>query len=631
MQLTGTAEANSAITVYDGTAAVGTTTTGANGTWSVTTAALASGAQLLTATATDVAGNTSVLSQALDPVIPTTTLPPGVTLQPIDGGPTYYASHGFTYAANAGWDSPSFIPIGPWMATLTTQSEANTWLNLDWNTAFRTDGGVNISLLDSNKLWAIQQWDAYAAGSGAETVGLLTYDGPNTFADGVSTPLSTAANSIQDGRFWYVNNIWNFLEWGTSGTPSPGTAQQFLTYQVTTPDGAKAHIDASSVDEYWFAGAKSNYYNTLDAGGLLDNLGTNMTPDQAARGSNYGDIISDEEAITGGSTPLYGLVETGGPYTSDTSASTYITPAELNWAVWSSLIHGARGVIYFDHTFGGPAQSNNNMYNSYYQTVQPGQTVSMYTQVQQTDALVEQMAPVLNSPTALGYVTVNNAGYQNGAVVSLFSGIETLAKDVNGQFYIIADTRDSETQTNISATFTIADKNATSVTVVNENRTIAVTNGVFSDTFATAATVHIYKVNDLGVAQPPTAPTIAKFSPDSGIVGDGITNVNTPTLTGTAVANSTVKVFDGTTQVGTATADSTGAWTLTTTKLGDGSHSLTATDTVSGTTSLASAAHCRDGGYRCSGCCRFGSGCPIVNTNHVLLSGTAEANSTITV
>ena len=75
-------------------------------------------------------------------------------------------------------------------------------------------------------------------------------------------------------------------------------------------------------------------------------------------------------------------------------------------------------------------------------------------------------------------------------------GLEVMAKDYNGQFYIFADTRDSETQTNISATFTIADPNATSVTVVNENRTIPVINGVFTDTFATAATVHIYQVND---------------------------------------------------------------------------------------------------------------------------------------
>ena len=47
------------------------------------------------------------------------------------------------------------------------------------------------------------------------------------------------------------------------------------------------------------------------------------------------------------------------------------------------------------------------------------------------------------------------------------------------------------------------------------------------------------------------APAIASFSNDSGTVGDGITNDNTLTLTGTAEANSTVKVYDGATLLGT--------------------------------------------------------------------------------
>ena len=46
----------------------------------------------------------------------------------------------------------------------------------------------------------------------------------------------------------------------------------------------------------------------------------------------------------------------------------------------------------------------------------------------------------------------------------------------------------------------------------------------------------------------PVAPTITSFSTDSGVVGDRITNDNTLTLTGTAEANSTVKVYDGTTR-----------------------------------------------------------------------------------
>ena len=89
----------------------------------------------------------------------------------------------------------------------------------------------------------------------------------------------------------------------------------------------------------------------------------------------------------------------------------------------------------------------------------------------------------------------------------------------------------------------------------------------------------------------PIAPTIASFSNDSGVVGDGITNDNTLTLTGTAEANATVKVYDGATLLGTATANGTGAWSYTTGTLNNGAHSLTATATdAAGNTGAASAA-----------------------------------------
>ena len=75
------------------------------------------------------------------------------------------------------------------------------------------------------------------------------------------------------------------------------------------------------------------------------------------------------------------------------------------------------------------------------------------------------------------------------------------------------------------------------------------------------------------------------------MVGDGITNDNTLTLTGTAEANSTVKVYDGATLLGSATANGSGAWSYTTAALANGAHSLTATATdAAGNTSAASTA-----------------------------------------
>src|SRR5262249_56362929 len=90
----------------------------------------------------------------------------------------------------------------------------------------------------------------------------------------------------------------------------------------------------------------------------------------------------------------------------------------------------------------------------------------------------------------------------------------------------------------------------------------------------------------------PVSPTIASYSTDSNVVGDGITSDNTLTLTGTAVANATVKVFDGANLLGSVTANAGGNWIYTTGALTNGGHSLTATATdVAGNTSAASAPH----------------------------------------
>ena len=141
------------------------------------------------------------------------------------------------------------------------------------------------------------------------------------------------------------------------------------------------------------------------------------------------------------------------------------------------------------------------------------------------------------------------------------------------------------------------------------------------------------------VVAPPGVPVITSFSPDTGVVGDGITDPAVLTLTGTAVANSTVNVYDGATLLGTAAASGTGAWSFTTVPLPDGLHKFTATDTVSGNTSAPSAimnvtidtvapvapviaSFSTDSGT-------VGDG--ITNDNTLTLTGTAEANATVKV
>ena len=133
---------------------------------------------------------------------------------------------------------------------------------------------------------------------------------------------------------------------------------------------------------------------------------------------------------------------------------------------------------------------------------------------------------------------------------------------------------------------------------------------------------------------------ISSFSTDSGTVGDGITNDNTLTLTGTAEANSTVKVYDGATLLGTATANGSGAWSYTTAALADGAHSLTATATdAAGNTGTASSALSVTVDTTAPAKAVISSFSPdtgtvgdgITNASTLTLTGTAEANSTVKV
>jgi len=96
-----------------------------------------------------------------------------------------------------------------------------------------------------------------------------------------------------------------------------------------------------------------------------------------------------------------------------------------------------------------------------------------------------------------------------------------------------------------------------------------------------------------GTAPPPAAstPVIASWSSDTGTAGDGVTSDNTIALKGTAAANSTIKIYDGSTQIGTTTASPTGSWDYITSVLSNAKHVLTATATnSSGQTSAASGA-----------------------------------------
>ncbi|OQS33721.1 hypothetical protein B0T39_20605 [Chromobacterium haemolyticum] len=126
--------------------------------------------------------------------------------------------------------------------------------------------------------------------------------------------------------------------------------------------------------------------------------------------------------------------------------------------------------------------------------------------------------------------------------------------------------------------------------------------------------------------------------------GDGITGNNHPTVTGTAEANSTVTVYVDGTAVGTATADGSGAWSYSiSTPLSDGNHSIRATATdlagnasgqsTSRSITVDTSAPAVPSGVGLSSATDTGSSHSdgITGNNQPTITGTAEANSTVTV
>ncbi|WP_369921082.1 DUF4347 domain-containing protein [Marinomonas polaris] len=98
-------------------------------------------------------------------------------------------------------------------------------------------------------------------------------------------------------------------------------------------------------------------------------------------------------------------------------------------------------------------------------------------------------------------------------------------------------------------------------------------------------------VIDTTAPSSPTTPDMTAGTDSGTSSTDDITNDTTPTVTGTAEAGATVVLYDtdGTTSLGSATADGSGNWSITSSELSTGSHTLTtkATDTA-GNVSVAS-------------------------------------------
>ncbi len=463
--LSGTAEANSKLIIYDGDVQLGSTTVASNGSWTYTSGALSNGAQKFTLTATDAAGNVSVASQSVSLTIgaPTTDssikAPAQAAVQSFghlvfddEFNSTSSIDMSNSHAAGYDWYLQNWFSTGATNANNVTIS----------NGALMLGGGTGQAALVS----------AFANSSGGYT--------GTVFGNGAYMEASIKFDPSAGGSAWSWPAFWglsieHIIDPGATGvSQAAGQAAGYSHY---------AEVD---IMEYMNGLSTGQYLGTIH-----DWSGTYSTTDGwQINIANYGNSFINVGSVDWSAYHSYGLSWV--PQSGN-------TPGHATW--------------YFD-----------------------GQAMSS----------VYWLAPTTTTAAAA------LAGSDSGSLTPSASASAT-------------------------STYSILDSQQLALSLQTDSSWPMYVDWV-----------RVWQSDSSSVKL--IAPVITSFS-DSGVVGDGITNVKAVVLTGTAAANSVEMIYDGTTWLGTAAADSNGVWKFTTADLADGTHRFIATATDSaGNSSTASTA-----------------------------------------
>jgi hypothetical protein len=373
------------------------------------------------------------------------------------GGAGYYSSWAKPVAA--GWADPSFFPIAVFFGKPEHADElaaigVNTYMGAEHDgSPMSTITGQGISVL------AQSEWTPAEVGDDPLVVGWhvsdeceMGYSGctPDWNNDNgewgrlaIQQSYVDAARSLNDGRLIQANFANGVL--GTWWAPE-------------TMDEQVALVDATSVDKYGYTspGVRS---------AIRESRFWPAEKDAASAGT-YGWLQDRMESFMPPAAPRpnWVFVETGKPLLNEPDART-IDPGEIEGAVWNAIIHGAAGITYFQH--------NNDGVCGAYSLVECSATLGQ--QVGAINAEVKALAPVINSPSYSW---------------SFGPDLDTSLKISDGYAYIFAMTDGGAG----SRTFTVPPGLDGTIEVVGEGRTLAVTNGTFTDDFATEHDHHIYRV-----------------------------------------------------------------------------------------------------------------------------------------
>jgi hypothetical protein len=400
-------------------------------------------------------------TQPASPIPAPSATPSANTLRDIDGGLDYYSK--FT---NPLPSTDSFFPLGVWYESIRSEDDVARDKEAGLNLYVELTGDSDTSLLGPEGPYAItsgnmsgisgqittDEADMWGGPGDAAWTGKYPGEGDICSPSGEQcgyTIMDSLRANIPDGMMAYTNYGKGVTFW-----ESDAEAARFVNdYQ-----------DVVSADNYWFT--DPNICGAYEGGQFYG--GRALSEADCRLAANYGSTIDRLRSLVKpeGSKPVWAFVEVGHP--SDVDSTPTATGPQIRAAVWSSIIHGARGVVYFNHNFGGDCISQHVLRDSCGQEVRPDVTA--------VNKQVTSLAPVLNAPFLDGATTASGA-------------VDHMAKVSDGQVYVFAASAQAASQT---VEITNSCISSDTVTVVGENRTLKASGGQFTDQFADGNAVHIY-------------------------------------------------------------------------------------------------------------------------------------------
>ncbi len=672
LDLSGTAEANSKVEIFNGSTSLGSTTAAANGSWSFSTPTLTNGVKSLTARATDLAGNLSVASPVLSVTVDTVALAtPTITgfsedTAPLDDGIT--ADRTPTLTGTAENNSTVEILRDNVLVGTVTANGSGAWSYTSPDltpatygfTARSLDLAGNVSEASDALNITIQ-----AGATATPVVTQIVDDTGFSDTDGITNDATlflrgtTEAGSsvevyldgvkigdaiiLSDAKQWVFDYTSTALPEGTyeftaiasaPGKDPSSVSDAFVAVidrtapteipvvTSVTEDTGVAGDFVTGDDQLVFSGTASpgslvairvslpgvtieSAGNETDASGnwTIDFSFAQLGPEPGLRDGSYNvsafivDAAGNEGPL---STPIPLIVDTVAP---DTPT---ITGFSDNTGTPDDTITSDNTI-----TLTGTAEANASVLlqidgDALATVVADGAGAWSYTTValaNATYAFTAKAVDLAGNESAVSpatTITVERSGTPTPVVTAITTDTGPSATDgvTSDATLVISGTA----QANVSVDVFI-DTVAVGTTTADQNGvwSFDYTGTTLADaTYSVIARATATASNPSDLSAPfgvtvdttsPDAPTLdlAAQSDLGTLADDKLTSDTTPTLTGTTQANALVEVFDGTTSVGTTTANGAGNWSLTTAVLTEGTKSLTARATdLAGNTSAPS-------------------------------------------